>query len=444
MILSVAITYLLDILLFFVGLSGHVVRISRIDLWRPAIKGITYSRHRKGYHAMEVSVGSVTFQPHLPRPSAPYFGTIIIDDVSVNQIPQYSGRIQQVKAILWLLPTLFRFTAGPIVTAEVHDFLIDVTESRMEPSWLRAIRLNLVETILRGETLRVNEVKSKVWLWEPATGPRKTRIQKGEEEAEEGLKEEGVGEESEEEPPDKEESSEATPSDGDDEEDGNDFINEKVEFKDTDDTETRARISAFQAMLHNFRNNRMYSMGRIDTEIKRPWGAPPWPASSAVDFYDDEDDAWTGSLLLRIADSNWTKIPRVGETVSSGPWSVAKSLVFGFLTFPIFVSKALWDPLQYVDLVCTNAEMNYRQFRLRDAELFVEAGKVAYERYSSLQDNTKRILEDWAWELFVGGLSSAFGLDEPKVASEVKDNKDVSEKASVDNSVELPPPIIKN
>ncbi|KAH6916707.1 hypothetical protein BKA70DRAFT_1090714 [Coprinopsis sp. MPI-PUGE-AT-0042] len=366
---------------------GITIRLSGVNLRPFTLKGLYF--RRKGH--LEMSVGSLILRPTLPRPTSPHWMLVTIEDASIEGNPPFKARCTRLDVTMWFLPTTFLYTAGPIVTAKVHGFTIDVDHSSREPWWLRDIRLNLTETIMKGNTTRIHDIKTKMWFWKPASPPRPTAVKK----REVAEEHESVGvqaDQFEEVDGSGIETPDAYLSDTDS------FVEDEEDLgKVLDETESRVRASVFQLFVRNLVNHRMYSMGKIDVEVKRPWSAPPLPKAPTV----TEDGAWPGSLLVRLENCKWTKLPRIDEK----PRNVVQYVVTGFTEF----AKALWrDPMLFVDLDVRSCEMNYKEFRLRDADVMMESAKMVHQAYASLSNTQSQALHEFAWDLFATGVASAF------------------------------------
>lgn len=296
------ITTLVAVLLLFwlvFRVYGITIQLSGAKLWPFTLKGLRI--RRKGH--LNMSVGSLVIQPTLPRQSSPHWMLVTIEDVDIQGNPPFNSKCGRLDVTMWFLPTTFLHTAGPIVTAKIHGFIIDVDHSSREPWWLRDIRLNLTDTIMQGNTTRIHNIKTRMWFWKPASPPRPTAVEKVEAEEEQ----ESVGTQADQ-FEDVDDSGIETPdaylSDSDSfVEDGQDL------GKVPDETESRVRASIFQLFVRNLVNHRMYSMGKVDVEVKRPWSAPPLPKAPTV----TEDGAWPGSLLVRLENCKWTKLPQIDE-----------------------------------------------------------------------------------------------------------------------------------
>ncbi|TFK26766.1 hypothetical protein FA15DRAFT_587751 [Coprinopsis marcescibilis] len=419
LMISAFLTFVAGCLLYVLRISGYVVKVSRIKLWPLALQNITYSHHTADGSTVG-SIGSVVVQLHIPRPSAPYLAEILLKDVTLTESSKYNVKIERMKVKMWLLPHLFRFTAGPIITAEFDKFMVEVTNSSVEPWWLEAIRLNVIAAALHGQVIRLHDLKTKLWLWAPAKVSAQSAVQKSEadEDDESGaVEEESTGEEAE---------GEVDDSDSDVKlKDLGSFSSDVERSRDETtaaegETESRARVFVREALIHNQDNDRMYTMGTVAAEVKRPWNAPPGLVATTTPLSAKQTDSalWPGSFVLRATDCKWTKLPRIGEHVQG------RSFFWSVLSCPAFIRRTILDPLSLVDLEFRSMELTFREFRLRDADLLGESIKALHQRYSSLKPETRAKLQSLALDLFFGGIRKAFLRSDSEEVEEVTEKLD--------------------
>lgn len=82
-------------------------------------------------------------------------------------------------------------------------------------------------------------------------------------------------------------------------------------------------------------------------------------------------------------------------------------LARSILSFPGYVVRAVRDPMSLVDIEAKEAEITYREFRLRDAEMFKHALEAAKTAYGTQALRIEQILSDWAWALFCDAVATA-------------------------------------
>ncbi|EPQ60033.1 hypothetical protein GLOTRDRAFT_134798 [Gloeophyllum trabeum ATCC 11539] len=155
-------------------LAGRTLRVSRIRLHlRPSLSihvdGFYYS-HRTSIPRPDLKLpnqpftlkaAQVVLRFRVPRPSYPAWATLTIKDI-FHASPQASASVERALLTLWLFPYAFRFTAGTYVNVQLDDFRVRVFDSESTPRWVEILRRNLIMTMLKGETLRLDDFKTSV------------------------------------------------------------------------------------------------------------------------------------------------------------------------------------------------------------------------------------------------------------------------------------------
>lgn len=67
--------------------------------------------------------------------------------------------------------------------------------------------------------------------------------------------------------------------------------------------------------------------------------------------------------------------------------------------------------MSVVDIETQDVEITFREFRVRDAELYKHGLEAARTRYAGIAPGTKQILSSWGWTLFCDGVEKAFSND---------------------------------
>ncbi|TFK56382.1 hypothetical protein OE88DRAFT_1649643 [Heliocybe sulcata] len=98
---------------------------------------------------------------HIPRPTRPAWATITVKDI-FHTGPEATASAAQCTINLWFFPYAFRFTAGTYAHVQIDDKRVRVFNSKSTPSWVGALRRNLILTMLKGEILRCDDFKSSV------------------------------------------------------------------------------------------------------------------------------------------------------------------------------------------------------------------------------------------------------------------------------------------
>lgn len=233
------------LLLFALRLLGHVLTIGTI---RPT------SLHHVKYVSKKtftISASSLRLQLHLPTSKEPYWAKIFVHDGHYDD-PRHALTVASLEGTLWFFPVLFRFTSGPLLTVKVYDYRIQVYDSQYTPAWLRLLRDNLVYTIINQETIRLNYFKTR----QVSTGL--IGMTEGEQDSEGPVEKPGLEAE-----------------------------------QDLD--EIKMRSEAQQWHIHNINNNRIYTFGALDMEVRKSWVEN------------------RSTFVLIAKNSKWTKVSMVGQ-----------------------------------------------------------------------------------------------------------------------------------
>ncbi|KAF7977987.1 hypothetical protein HWV62_1825 [Athelia sp. TMB] len=123
-----------------------------------SIHGIRYSSK-----STTISIASIHFAFHIPRPSNPCWGTLTVIGYE-HESPTCHFSISSLQTTLWFFPLLFRVSSGPWILTEVDEFRLRVFSSVDTPGWIQRLRVNLVGAILKGEILRCDEFATRLSL----------------------------------------------------------------------------------------------------------------------------------------------------------------------------------------------------------------------------------------------------------------------------------------
>lgn len=277
-------------------LLGHEIHIRSVTLLPLTLRNITYN-YRSSTLSLNAHIGSLKIAFHFPTPCAPKLVSVSVEDVSYTKADRHAFKSDETFVVVWLLPAFFRRTSSSFVTVKMRGVVIDNVNAEEEAWWAKEIRDNITETVMVGETIRLHDLKTKLWLYEPITPStwaakvdvNGETVGEGDnsEHTTEGMEGDEAGEES---------------------EDVLDDSAEKArETQEEDEREARARIYASQWMLRNDRNQRVYSFGSLNVELRRPWGTLPYPDRVGVE---QKTQLPQGSLVLKATDLTWTKLPR--------------------------------------------------------------------------------------------------------------------------------------
>ena len=67
--------------------------------------------------------------------------------------------------------------------------------------------------------------------------------------------------------------------------------------------------------------------------------------------------------------------------------------------------------MSVVDIETQDVEITFREFRVRDAEIFKHGLEAAKARYGGTAPRTKQVISDWGWALFCDGVERALSND---------------------------------
>lgn len=137
---------------------GHSLRFSGIGLL--SIHGLRYTNHKAD---VAISISTLKFTFHFPRPANPRWGTFTANNYEQKDTGCHFS-LRQVEVTLWFFPVLFRFSQGPLLDVTLDDFKLRVWTSSNTPSWVQRMRRNLVSAILEGEILRCDNFGTSVGM----------------------------------------------------------------------------------------------------------------------------------------------------------------------------------------------------------------------------------------------------------------------------------------
>ncbi|TFK42059.1 hypothetical protein BDQ12DRAFT_710376 [Crucibulum laeve] len=320
---------------FFVlaRIFGHVLRISTIRLF--SIQGLSYTSPK----TTSISINCIKFTPHLPRPSAPHFGTLYVENFEYKD-PNVHYSCGTLEVALWFFPVVFRRSNEPIAFSKVDDFRLRVFKSASEPWWIARLRNNVVSTFLNGETTRLHDLKTRIYF-NSLTGITGTKGDSLTGEVEKpGLK---PGEEQ-------------------------------------DEARVKASIEEWQ--ICNLQEQ-MYTFGKLDVEVRRSWVEE------------------RGTMVMIAENCRLNKLPSF--TQRQATWwqrNMIWEFIHGIVTFPHLLFKIVRNPLFATDLHILRTDITYDEFRLRDAEMFKQSAMMARRQYITHKDDG--MYREVGWDTFMG------------------------------------------
>lgn len=272
-------------------IAGHTLTIKRIAIIDLSLHDIYYSGRLFGEsYAFTFTCSRMSIQFHLPRPSNPCFCTFTADTLLyVSTTCDIS--VETLVTLLWLLPVLFRKTAGPWMDVTLDGFRIRVDRSRETPYYIQQLRHNLVGTIMSGDILRLDT--SKLDVRTLGLSEIEHAYADGNCNGSSYCFSKPSGSEACAEP-----DSIAKPLG---------TRQQKIPFQPGDKDEVRITASVRELHVHN-REGRLYTLGNIDAQLRRNW------------------DADQGSFTIVAEHTKWHKIPWPFEhSTPSEHWSCVSS-----------------------------------------------------------------------------------------------------------------------
>ncbi|KAJ3548050.1 hypothetical protein NM688_g5339 [Phlebia brevispora] len=258
----------------------------------------------------------------------------------------------KISVIFWFFPLLSRQTAGPWTNVEIEDCRLRIMRSNATPYWIKRLRQNLVGAVVAGEIFRVDDFKTSV------------RFQ--------SMSDNTVG---------TKESCE------DDNEHDGEHSTESVAYgcpgsmpgDDTD--ELRLSASARGLQLHNL-EGRIYSFGSVDAVLRRNW---------IVD---------RGTFAMVAEESRWIRVPWTYQTACTYPWWM--QLASSVAHFPYDLVHVLNYPMTTVNLYIARIDITFDEFKIRDAELAMQAISLIRERMALKDIDWQDVFVDFLADVALG------------------------------------------
>ncbi|RPD64549.1 hypothetical protein L227DRAFT_518868 [Lentinus tigrinus ALCF2SS1-6] len=310
---TILVSYLFTLLSYVLNrpINGHKLSIGRFSLFGAydiKYKATVFSET----YTFTFTAASLTWRFHLPSASNPRWCTLTCDSIFYNST---TGDIStaSLETILWFFPVFFRQTAGPWANITIDGLRIRVHRSTETPYFIQRLRENLVGTFLTGEVLRADVFRTT-------------------------FRFAGLSERPEEKPVGK-------------------YCTKPLTAHDDDEMS----FAVLARGLHiNNREGRIYTFGRIDSQIRRDWVRD------------------RGSLALVAEECRWVHVPFPFECVA--PRSGFTSLLSSLFHFPIDLVRTFNYPVSSTNLYVTRLDVTFDCFRLRDAELLKQGFSLVQEK----------------------------------------------------------------
>ncbi|KAI0690720.1 hypothetical protein C8T65DRAFT_699918 [Cerioporus squamosus] len=336
-------------------IQGHKLSIGRLffsgahDIkYQATIASATYT--------FTFTTASLTWRLHLPRATDPRWCTITCDSIFYTST---TGDVstERLETVLWFFPVFFRYTAGPWVNITLDGLRIRVRRSTETPYFIQKLRENLVGTFLTGEILRADVFRTTFRFaglserpeLKPEGYTRPKDMLHAEEPSEDTEDGESVRTSDDDGYASAGDSEEVERCDGEDEEQGKEDRKYRTQpLTPYHDDEMAFNVLARTLHINNH-EGRIYTFGRIDSQIRRDWTRD------------------RGSLVLVAEECRWVHVHFPFERVA--PRTGFTQLLSSFFHFPIDLVRTFNYPVSSTDLYITRVDVTFDSFRLRDAEL---------------------------------------------------------------------------
>ena len=251
-----------------------------------------------GTYTYTFTSSRIAFRLHWPTPARPRWFTLTAHDIFYTSTT-CDISLAALDVTGWFFPLLFRQTAGPWTSVQLDDFRIRIYKSSQTPLYIKKLRKNLVNAVLTGETIRVDDF----WTSMQFAGLSESAVQHGAQPAS---------------VPNGEATHDAESDCDDDEYPESDDSYEGYMRLSAEDRARRAelidasagegskdevRISSCVRQLHiDNRHGRMYTLGAVDAQLRRDWD---------TDF---------GSFVMVTKEARWVRVHRAYQREGIGWW----------------------------------------------------------------------------------------------------------------------------
>lgn len=280
-------------LVFRRRIAVHKVSVDKAT--HSGIHSIRYSSILPGDVRYELTISRISFHFHFPSKSRPSWLIINAEDI-LYKSDSCDLLVGAWLITCWFFPRLLRQTAGPWFNAEVDDVRIRIMRSNNIPHYVQLLRANVVEAVLTGEILRVDDFATTVRV----DGLSESAVEQSED-VKDTMPDGGPysdhlnGK-------DGSVQGSLTDSDGDMKAISNRRNRECAEpFHSKEQDEMRISVHAETVHINN-RTGRYYSFGSIDAQHRRNWTAN------------------RGTFVLIVEEARWIKTPMSYEMVARASW----------------------------------------------------------------------------------------------------------------------------
>ncbi|THH31963.1 hypothetical protein EUX98_g2237 [Antrodiella citrinella] len=385
------IAFLLVVVLTFIlrrRYPDHYLSIGRVSLSNLTLYDVKYSGTLwHGTYAFTYTSKQITVQLNWPF-SAPHKWMTFTSKATYYTSSTANISTASIVAVFWFFPLLYKQTAGPWTDVEIEDLRIRVRKGGETPYFIQRLRENVVGAVLQGDIYRVDDFKTSVRF--------------------SGLSEADVEEKAPEDSEDADEdpysgilNAEVKTADGEVDGDGRtctdsltgengDLKTVQSESKDhmvqsfLPASEDELCISALARQLHlNNLEGRIYSFDQVDAQFRRNWTAD------------------RGSFVLIAKESRWVRIHWTYERDKVKPWYF--QIFTSVVQFPYNLVHVFNYPMTTVNLYVSRVDVHFDEFKIRDAELLIQAISIVREKMYNAGLQWQDFLVDGIAKMIVGG-----------------------------------------
>ncbi|KAF8079169.1 hypothetical protein FPV67DRAFT_1467753 [Lyophyllum atratum] len=365
-ILTISLLLSINILGYSVRLRGIAIRPFSISLY-----GLSYS------HTTTLSISSshLYVALHLPRSFKVTFMTATLYDYEYAD-PLHHVSLSKLHLEFSFLPAV----PDTFIAAVLDDFRVRVFDSEHTPPWMKALREDLVSTVINGKHTRADHLKTKITFSSGSVQKKTVTI------ADDKLVQEV---------------------DHEDDAPGSCADKDPECPPHVDDDEAILTLTASDWHIGGLRN-RLYQFGTVDAQLRHSW----------------EPQSHRGSFVLIATDSCWLLAP--GPPAASESNSRADVPAQVETTWPIYCLRILTWPLQVLRRLVVSPiptvirtirvpssvlnfhiprlDVTFDRFRLRDAELVHQSAEFLARQYVRLETKEDMDVGGFVQDMFWAGI----------------------------------------
>ncbi|KAF9535710.1 hypothetical protein CPB83DRAFT_842202 [Crepidotus variabilis] len=143
-------------LVFIFRIFGYTLHFRHLHVFDLSVEGISLVSP-----TYTLAIGKLSLRFHLPTSRKPSWAVIVAEECDFKDA-DCAVTFLRGASTLWFFPVFFRQTSGPWITTSLDGFSVIVFTSENTPRWVQLLRNNMIYTILDGETIRLNNLKSRI------------------------------------------------------------------------------------------------------------------------------------------------------------------------------------------------------------------------------------------------------------------------------------------